>query len=270
MPKRGYPPGNRPYHALPDMHQCAPACPAGRRRRPREIPRNPCQQGQLSSAWKTPTRAPAAPARLPGARGGASSQLLETAVRYAHERHWDVFPGTWLDGAATPRCSCADPGCLAPGAHPARPDWAALATGNTAAVRRMWSETPLASVLLATGRGFDAIDVPETAGCLALARMERMDVALGPVLSAPARRLVFFVLPGSTARVPDGLRRLGRPPASVDLIVRGAGSYVAAPPTRTSTAGSVLWAREPTAANRWLPDAADLLSPLAYACGRGV
>ncbi|MDX6329347.1 MAG: hypothetical protein QOI83_1730, partial [Streptomycetaceae bacterium] len=30
----------------------------------------------------------------------------------------------------------------------------------------------------------------------------------------------------------------------------------------------VQWARQPTALNRWLPDAEELLSPLAYACGR--
>lgn len=28
------------------------------------------------------------------------------------------------------------------------------------------------------------------------------------------------------------------------------------------------WARKPTAANRWLPDAEELISALAYACGR--
>jgi hypothetical protein len=30
----------------------------------------------------------------------------------------------------------------------------------------------------------------------------------------------------------------------------------------------VQWAREPTTLNRWLPDVEELLSPLAYACGR--
>jgi len=30
----------------------------------------------------------------------------------------------------------------------------------------------------------------------------------------------------------------------------------------------VQWARRPTPANRWLPDAEELISALAYACGR--
>lgn len=54
-------------------------------------------------------------AQIPQQRGNS---LLETAVRYAEERHWDVFPGTWLvpaDGAQ--RCSCGDPACAAPGAQ---------------------------------------------------------------------------------------------------------------------------------------------------------
>jgi hypothetical protein len=34
------------------------------------------------------------------------------------------------------------------------------------------------------------------------------------------------------------------------------------------TGGRVQWVREPTAMNRWLPDAEELLGPLAYACGR--
>lgn len=43
---------------------------------------------------------------------------------------------------------------------------------------------------------------------------------------------------------------------------------MAAPPTRIGGHGAVQWARRPTPANRWLPDAEELISPLAYACGR--
>jgi hypothetical protein len=203
--------------------------------------------------------------------GTTGGQLLDAAVRYAEVRHWDVLPGTWLEdepGGIGTRCSCGEPRCAAPGAHPARPDWAAQAGGSAVAVRRMWTKQPRCSVLLPTGRTFDAIDVPEVAGCLALARMERMDLPLGPVLCTPARRLVFFVLPGAGVKVPDLLRRLGWPPASLDLTVHGEGGYVPAPPTRLAGGASVQWARQPTALNRWLPDAEELLSPLAYACGR--
>jgi hypothetical protein len=205
-------------------------------------------------------------AQIPKQRG---ESLLDTAVRYAEERHWDVFPGTWLEAVdGMQRCSCGEASCALPGAHPAREDWATLATGSASVARRMWSKQPAASILLPTGRTFDAIDVPETSGFLALARMERMELTLGPVTCTPDRRMHFFVLPGAAAKVPDLVRRLGWPAASLDLVTLGEGSYVAAPPTRFGSRGAVQWACRPTPANRWLPDAEELISPLAYACGR--
>ncbi|WP_370420792.1 bifunctional DNA primase/polymerase [Streptomyces sp. QH1-20] len=203
---------------------------------------------------------------IPQQRG---EQVLDAAVRYAEERHWDVFAGTWLEvDAGRERCSCGDLDCPSPGAHPARPDWATQATGSAVAARRMWAKQPNSSVLLPTGRTFDALDVPESAGCLALARMERMEIQLGPITSTPHRRMLFFVLPGGALKVADLARKLGWPPSSLDLVARGEGDYVVAPPTRMGARGAVQWARQPTAANRWLPDAEELVSALAYACGR--
>ncbi|MGW7465822.1 bifunctional DNA primase/polymerase [Streptomyces xantholiticus] len=205
-------------------------------------------------------------ARIPQQRG---EQLLDNAVRYAEERHWDVFPGTWLEAVeGTQRCSCGDLRCSLPGAHAARPDWANQATGSATAARRLWSMQPTASILLPTGRTFDAIDVSESAGFLALARMERMNLPLGPVTCTPDRRMLFFVLPGAALKVPDLISKLGWAPSSLDLVARGEGHYVAAPPTRVGGHGAVQWARRPTPANRWLPDADELISPLAYACAR--
>jgi hypothetical protein len=132
----------------------------------------------------------------------------------------------------------------------------------------MWQEQPTASILLPTGRTFDAISVPETAGFLALARMERMELSLGPVTLTPDRRMEFFVLPGASVKVPDLLRKLGWTLSTLDLTAFGEGAYVAAPPTRFGFRGAVQWACRPTPANRWLPDAEELISPLAYACGR--
>lgn len=203
---------------------------------------------------------------IPKQRG---ERLLDAAVRYAEERHWDVLAGAWLDTVkGLQRCSCGQADCPAPGAHPTAPDWVNQATGSPVVVRRMWARTPGASILLPTGRTFDALDVPESAGCLALARMERRNVDLGPVTSTPDRRMLFFVLPGAAAKIPDLLRNLGWPPSSVDLAARGDGDYVVAPPTRVGRHGPTQWARRPTAANRWLPDAEELVSTLAYACGR--
>ncbi|MEV6649149.1 bifunctional DNA primase/polymerase [Streptomyces sp. NPDC051219] len=205
-------------------------------------------------------------APIPKQRGDL---LLDHAVRYAEERHWDVFPGTWLEAEdGREQCSCGDAACSAPGAHPVRQDWESQATGSAVQARRLWAKHPKASILLPTGRTFDAIDVSETAGFLALARMERMELTLGPVTCTPDRRMLFFVLPGAGLKVPDLVGKLGWSPAAVDLIARGEGDYVAAPPTRVGGHGAVQWARRPTPANRWLPDAEELISPLAYACGR--
>lgn len=174
-------------------------------------------------------------AQIPKQRG---ESLLETAVRYAEERHWDVFPGTWLEAVdGVQRCSCGDTACALPGAHPSQPDWAAQATGSATVARRLWTEQPTASILLPTGHTFDAIDVPETAGFLALARMERMELTLGPVTLTPDRRMRFFVLPGASAKVPDLVRKLGWSPASLDLVAMGEGAYVAAPPSVRDSGG---------------------------------
>jgi hypothetical protein len=205
-------------------------------------------------------------AQIPKQRG---EPLLETAVRYVEDRHWDVFPGAWLEAVGgVQRCSCGDAACAAPGAHPAREDWAAQATGSAVAVRAMWSRQPRASILLPTGRTFDAVDVPETAGFLALARMQRMELTLGPVTLSPDRRMRFFVLPGGAVKVPELVRGLGWSPSSLDLVAVGEGGYVAGPPTRYGSRGAVQWACRPTAVNRWLPDVEELISALAYACGR--
>ncbi|MFE4973434.1 bifunctional DNA primase/polymerase [Kitasatospora sp. NPDC056651] len=205
----------------------------------------------------------------------APPALLTEAAGYAENRHWEVAPGAWLvDDAGAVRCSCDDPRCTLPGAHPLDADWARKASAGPGAVRSWWAERPRASILLPTGRSFDVLDVPETAGCLALARMERMDLQLGPVAVQPAapgrvgRRLHFLVLPGAAARLPEMLRRLGRPPGRLDLVARGEGDWTVAPPSRIGSLGYAQWARTPTALNRWLPDAAELIGPLVYACAR--
>ncbi|WP_441250727.1 bifunctional DNA primase/polymerase [Kitasatospora sp. McL0602] len=211
----------------------------------------------------------------PGAPEQGLPPLLIEAVRYAEDRHWEVAPGTWLiDGDGPARCSCGDRHCELPGAHPTTEDWRRKASAGPGVVRRWWTENPQASILLPTGRSFDALDVPETAGCLALARMERLELQLGPVVNVPAaagqsgRRLLFLVLPGTLAKLPDLLRRLGWAPGRLDLVGRGEGDWIVAPPSRIGAYGFAQWARPPSALNRWLPDAGELVSPLAYACGR--
>lgn len=202
---------------------------------------------------------------------GLQEPMADHAARYAEEQHWDVFPGTWLetvDGSAVLRCSCGEPACEAPGAHPLDERWAGDAARTAAGARRMWAKVPLASLLLPTGRTFDVIDVPETAGCLALARLARFVLPSGPVIAAPDGRMQFLVQPGASARVPALVRSLGWSPGALDLVTRGEGGWLPAPPTRLGTRGSVRWACAPSSVNRRPPELEEVLPALAYACGR--
>ncbi|MFC7219167.1 bifunctional DNA primase/polymerase [Streptomyces polyrhachis] len=192
---------------------------------------------------------------------------LAAALGYVEQRHWEVVPGAWLEyGAGAECCSCGDAGCAAPGAHPMRPDWKAVATASPTTVRRLWGRAPDAAVLLPTGRAFDVVDVPEAAGCLALARLERTQVPLGPVAATPRRRMLFFVLPGAAGKCAALLGRLGYGQSPLDLTAHGPDSWIPAPPTRMGGSARVQWARRPTVSNAWFPDLEDLINPLAYAC----
>lgn len=195
--------------------------------------------------------------------------LLAAALGYIEERHWDVVPGASVlrtDGAWS--CSCGNTACVALGSHPAHRDWQKQITAQPSRVHGWWKDHPEASILLPTGRTFDVIDVPEQAGCLALARLERSGVALGPVAATPTRRLYFFVLPGAKPKIPEMLARAGWGRVALDLVCHGEKEWVLAPPSRMGTGGQVQWARPPSEANRWLPEAAELVATLAYACGR--
>jgi hypothetical protein len=197
--------------------------------------------------------------------------LLAGALSYIEERHWDIVPGTSVvrtDGAW--HCSCGNEVCPAIGSHPAHRDWQKQITGQPSRVHSWWKENPDASVLLPTGRSFDVIDVPEQAGCLALARLERSGVALGPVAATPTRRLYFFVLPGAKPKIGEMLARAGWGRVDLDLVCHGQKEWVLAPPSRMGIGGQVQWARPPGESNRWLPEAAELVATLAYACSRSL
>src|SRR5260221_11186678 len=172
--------------------------------------------------------------------------LLAAALNYIEERHWDVLPGTSVvrtDGAWS--CSCGNPECESLGSHPAHRDWQKQITAQPSRVHSWWKENPEAAILLPTGRTFDVIDVPEQAGCLALARLERSGVALGPVAATPSRRLYFFVLPGAKTKIPDMLAQAGWGRTALDLRCYGVKDWVLSPPSRMGVGGT--WQQAPPA-----------------------
>jgi len=147
--------------------------------------------------------------------------LRRAALRYAGHG-WPVVPGAaLLDG----RYVCG-PLCPTVACHPAIERWEHLATTSNSTVESWW-RVGSHSVLLATGRSFDAIEVPERLG-RAVATASR----LGPVAVTPSGRWMFLVRAGEALR-PELATLL-------DVVLHGRGSWIPAPPTRTPE-GRVRW-----------------------------
>src|SRR5689334_8293762 len=87
------------------------------------------------------------------------SRLRRHALRYA-AHGWAVTPGAWLTGH---RFACGRPGCPIMMCHPALESWEDNATTDPGLVHRWWRHRPH-SVLLATGRRFDVLEVPASLG----------------------------------------------------------------------------------------------------------
>ena len=167
-------------------------------------------------------------------------------------------------------CSCDRVGCPAPGAHPLSPAWKREATSDQAVVGHWWTERPQASILLVTGRSFDVLDVPATAGLLAMRRFERQKISPGPVAISAGERALFFVTTRAALSDEDewwSCHLDCEPevlPEVTGLRWHCRDSYVVAPPSRLSSGLSARWLAEP--GTRPLPDAFRLLEVLADAC----
>lgn len=182
-------------------------------------------------------------------------RLRSAARRYV--RHgWAVTPGACLDGA---RFACGRAGCPIMGCHPEIESWEDHADPDEQLVLHWWRRRPHA-VLLATGRGFDAIEVPGPLGLRALgtARLHRMPDAAGPVLATPAGRWMFLVRPGRPLRAELSHR--------LDVVRHGRGSWIPAAPSRMPD-GPVRWVVSPDRAQWSLPDSGTVQSMLVDALG---
>ncbi|OIV36717.1 hypothetical protein BIV57_14775 [Mangrovactinospora gilvigrisea] len=197
--------------------------------------------------------------------------VCRAVAQYTERWGWPVVPGAHL--VRGDRCSCGLPHCAAPGRHPEGPPAARLPGGTRAAdVEQLWPAEAETTVLLPLGDRFDALDVPEAAGCRAMVRLERMGSRLGPVLALPdgradgreGRRTLFFVAPGAAAELPDLLYKMGWDDAGLDVVCHGRGEYLPAPPSVLAR-----WLRPPSAPTAARPpEARLLLGTLAYACHR--
>ena len=155
--------------------------------------------------------------------GSLFGRPLRTALGYAAGRYaaagWDVIPGAYLRGR---RFDCGRAACRTVGCHPAVDDWESVATHDRATVAAWWRGLPF-TVLLATGRAFDVLEVPGALGRAGVAGIATRALG-GPVAVGPDGRWMFLVRAGATL-LPQLSER-------ADVVLHGQRSWVPAPPTR--------------------------------------
>jgi hypothetical protein len=193
-------------------------------------------------------------------------QMGVAALEYA-ARGWPCCPGVHAMTDGTRACSCDRIGCPSPGAHPSSHVWQLQATIDAERVRQWWAAAPEANIILPTGRVFDVIDVPASAGRIALDRMEH---AVGPVAAQADERYLFFVATRGAPVDEDEWWscHLDTVPDSVidtpGMRWHCRDSYVVAPPSVLAFGREVTWVNPPTDVP--LPDPVRLLEILADAC----
>jgi Bifunctional DNA primase/polymerase, N-terminal len=208
------------------------------------------------------------------------ARLRRAALRYA-AHGWHVTPGALLTGY---RFTCGRPGCPIMACHPALESWEDAASADPGRVHGWWRHRPF-SVLLPTGRTFDAIEVPGSIGLRVLGtarppgsgrrrgpahppgvrrmpggwRASGVDrAARGPVAVTAAGRWMFLVRPGVPLRSELDQR--------MDVVRHGLGSWVPAAPSRMLE-GPVRWVVAPDRTQWRLPDAEAVQALLVDALG---
>jgi hypothetical protein len=185
-------------------------------------------------------------------------KLRRAALRYA-AHGWAVTPGACLDGH---RFDCGRPGCPIAGCHPAI-ESAEDASADAALVSAWWCRRPH-TVLLATGRTFDVLEVPASLGLRALgAARLHADVlgrgyadAHGPVAVTPSGRWMFLVRSGTPLR--------SELDQYLEVVRHGRGSWIPAAPSRMPD-GAVRWAVSPDETRWRLPESATVQAILVDA-----
>ncbi|AXK34785.1 DNA primase [Streptomyces armeniacus] len=203
-----------------------------------------------------------------GRRRMTLSSLRNAALTCATQWQWPVLPGATCGGDQPAlACSCGDPGCAVPGAHPSDPVLLA-ATTDPRMVSWWWTRQPYASLILATGAPVDggrapcALSLPAVAGARALAEFDACGVRVGPVAATPTR-WTLLVAPYGFEELGELLYAHGSVPSS--LRFHSGGGYVALPPGQTGH-GQIRWEREPLVERGcgapWLPRMETLLDVL--------
>ncbi|MEU0456682.1 bifunctional DNA primase/polymerase [Streptomyces sp. NPDC006129] len=204
--------------------------------------------------------------RLLFQRSDGRLEPVGAALTYATEWQWPVLPGVAADPQGRSRCSCPDPDCTVPGAHPFDPGLLA-ATTDERMVRWWWSNRPTAPIILATGgKAPCAVSLPALPAARALEALDRSGMRLGPVVASPTRWAI-LVKPYSMEQLGELLYAKDFVPGS--LRFHGEGGYLALPPSGTGQ-GEIRWERAPLpgSASPWVPDVEAVVDAVVEALTR--
>jgi hypothetical protein len=209
-----------------------------------------------------------------GRRQRAVRSRMAAAARAYAAMGWPSIPGAHPPAGGDRSCSCDRIGCPDPAAHPLSGAWALEATVDTATLDRWWGKRPDANIVLPTGRVFDVFDVPAGAGEIALERIDREALPVGPVASVADERYLFFVATRG-APVDEDEWWSCHLDCSPETITETPGmrwhcrdSYVLAPPSTLPYGREVTWVRAPQGepGGEPLPDPLRLLEVLSDSC----
>ncbi|MER8182711.1 bifunctional DNA primase/polymerase [Kitasatospora sp. NPDC094015] len=217
---------------------------------------------EASSRWTTWWRRDRQQDRqVTGGDAATRLDLLLGAVRAG-------FPLAPAAHPAGHRCSCDRIGCPAPAQHPVSFAWQSQATTDPEQLARWLSRDPQANFITATGRAHDVLDVPATAGELALERLDELGIG-GPVAVVGDDRYLFFTATRGTPVDEDEwwTSALDSTPDTMSehpgLRWHCRGSYTLLPPAALADGTEVRWLRGPEQA---LPDPLRVLDVLTDAC----
>ncbi|HKR51627.1 MAG TPA: bifunctional DNA primase/polymerase [Pseudonocardiaceae bacterium] len=174
-------------------------------------------------------------------RDAFRTELRAEAIRFA-QHGWPVVPGSYPRGT---RWVGMPSSLRAGGQHgsaPVHQDWARLAGCGPDRVAELWSGHPF-SVLLATGMGVDALDLPAELGRATAIGLRVAGVAV-PTAVTPTGRWLLPVLGGGALH-----RELDDHP---DVVLHAEGDWVPLPPSPCQP-GVVRWRVKPGVCGWALP-----------------
>lgn len=188
-------------------------------------------------------------------RDAFRTELRAEAIGFACHG-WPVVPGTYPSGGSWVGRDTARQPVAPNGSVPVHPDYADRAGGGPEQVARLWAGHPF-SVLLVTGLGIDALDLPVDIGRGTAIGLRVAGLPV-PIAATPGGRWIFPVTRGGVLP-----RDLTEHP---EVVLHGAGSWVPLPPS-PCLPGVVHWRVKPGLCGWHLPRLHDVADAVLAATG---